>query len=169
MEPPGGRPGRGRASKEASLRDSRGPSRAPSKGALGAHSGTSMEGEDWDAMVKSFLKAEIERTEQRQDWLRQKLEAAKELADEDTRAAGYQARAWRLRAARPQAVARLGTGVARGARALAARAPRRAGLRRLPNRPAVLPAAALTRGALPRCAVWRRRSERGAVVDVFRL
>jgi hypothetical protein len=91
MEPPGARPGgRSRPVKESSL--SRGPSRGASKGGLGAQSGTSMEGEDWDAMVKSFLKAEIERTEQRQDWLREKLEAAKDLADDDPRGDGYQAR-----------------------------------------------------------------------------
>jgi len=88
MEPLGSRPaGRGR-SKESS----RNPSRMPSRGGLSAPSGTSMEGEDWDAMVKSFLKAEIERTEQRQEWLREKLEAAKELAVEDTRGDGYQVR-----------------------------------------------------------------------------
>ena len=90
-EPPGSRPGRGR-SKESS----RNPSRMPSRGGLSAPSGkSSVDGEDWDAMVKSFLKAEIERTEQRQEWLRKKLEAAKDLAEEDTRGDGYQVRAAR--------------------------------------------------------------------------
>ena len=62
----------------------------PSRGLSAPSAKSSVDGEDWDAMVKSFLKAEIERTEQRQEWLREKLEAAKDLADEDTRGDGYQ-------------------------------------------------------------------------------
>jgi hypothetical protein len=55
MEPPGSRPReRGR-----NTESSRNPSRMPSRGGLSARSGTSLEGEDWDAMVKSFLKAEM--------------------------------------------------------------------------------------------------------------
>jgi hypothetical protein len=73
------------------------PSRSASRAlAPGSSAGGSELGaEDWDAMVKGFLEAEIERTAARQDWLREKLDAARELdaaASDDGRSDVYRVR-----------------------------------------------------------------------------
>ena len=103
MEPPGARPSARRAPGDKSLRGSTNslggtsvrPSRADTRGNIPSPAGSEMDGEDWDAMVKSFLQSEIERTAARQEWLKDKLAAAKELdaaASDDGRSDIYKAR-----------------------------------------------------------------------------